>query len=53
MYLEGDALDHLSWINRKQTLLYWEKLVKALQENYGMQSFKIRTSIYVTSSKLV
>ncbi|KAG5591819.1 hypothetical protein H5410_042333 [Solanum commersonii] len=26
MYLEGDALDLFSWINRERTLLYWEEL---------------------------
>ncbi|XP_015081355.1 uncharacterized protein LOC107024968 [Solanum pennellii] len=52
MYLEGDVLDHLSWINREQTLLYWEELVKALQENYGMQSFKIRTSCRCKTASL-
>ncbi|KAH0706166.1 hypothetical protein KY285_010686 [Solanum tuberosum] len=40
MYLEGDALDLFSWINREQTLLYWEELVKALQENYGPAEFQ-------------
>jgi len=40
MYLEGDALDLFSWINRERTLLYWEELVKALQENYGPAEFQ-------------
>ncbi|KAH0706344.1 hypothetical protein KY285_010847 [Solanum tuberosum] len=40
MYLEGDALDLFSWINRERTLLYWEELVKALQENYGAAEFQ-------------
>ncbi|KAH0709508.1 hypothetical protein KY284_010935 [Solanum tuberosum] len=40
IYLEGDALDLFSWINRDRTLLYWEELVKALQENYGAIEFQ-------------
>ncbi|KAH0776618.1 hypothetical protein KY290_008029 [Solanum tuberosum] len=35
-----DALDLFSWINREQTLLYSEELVKALQENYGPAEFQ-------------
>ena len=40
MYLEGDALDLFAWINSERTLLYWEELVKALQENYGPAEFQ-------------
>jgi len=40
MYLEGDALDLFAWINSERTLLNWEDLVKALQENYGPAEFK-------------
>lgn len=35
MYLEGDALDLFAWINNERTIVYWEELVKVLQENYG------------------
>lgn len=35
MYLEGDALDLFAWINSERTLLHWEELKKALQENYS------------------
>ncbi|KAG5595859.1 hypothetical protein H5410_037091 [Solanum commersonii] len=31
----GDALDLFSWRNCERTLLYWEELVKALEEIYG------------------
>lgn len=40
IYLEGDALDLFAWINSEQTLLYWEELKKALQENYGPAEFQ-------------
>lgn len=40
MYLEGDALDLFPWIHSERTLLYWEELVKALQENYGPVEFQ-------------
>ncbi|KAH0646302.1 hypothetical protein KY284_034186 [Solanum tuberosum] len=40
MYLEGDALDLFAWINNEYTLLYWEDLVKSLQENYGLAEFQ-------------
>ena len=40
MYLEGDALDLFTWINIKRIILYWEELVKALQENYGPIEFQ-------------
>ena len=41
MYVKGDALDLFAWINRERTILYWEELVKALQENYGPVEFQI------------
>ncbi|KAI4323138.1 hypothetical protein L6164_022768 [Bauhinia variegata] len=40
MYLEGDALDLFSWISGERTLLYWEELVKLLQEHYGPAEFQ-------------
>ncbi|KAF7823968.1 retrotransposon gag domain, Retroviral aspartyl protease [Senna tora] len=40
MYLEGDALDLFAWLNSERTMLYWEELVKALQENYGPAEFQ-------------
>lgn len=40
MYLEGDALDLFAWINSDCTILYWEELVKALNENYGLTKFQ-------------
>ncbi|KAI6694685.1 hypothetical protein NL676_022395 [Syzygium grande] len=40
MYLEGDALDLFAWINKEWTLVYWEELVKALQENYRPAEFQ-------------
>ncbi|XP_028780228.1 uncharacterized protein LOC114736538 [Neltuma alba] len=40
MYLEGDALDLFSWINTERTLLYWDELVKILQENYGPPEYQ-------------
>lgn len=40
IYLEGDALDQFAWINSERTLLYWEELKKALQENYGPVKFQ-------------
>ncbi|KAL7116648.1 hypothetical protein ACP275_03G017300 [Erythranthe tilingii] len=40
MYLEGDALDFFDWINRERILLYWDDLVRALQENYGPAEFQ-------------
>ncbi|KAI6672770.1 hypothetical protein NL676_000676 [Syzygium grande] len=39
MYLEDDALDLFAWINKERTLVYWEELVKALQENYELVEF--------------
>ncbi|KAF7815213.1 retrotransposon gag domain, Retroviral aspartyl protease [Senna tora] len=40
MYLEGDALDLFTWLNSEKTMLYWEELVKALQDNYGPAEFQ-------------
>ncbi|KAF7800969.1 retrotransposon gag domain, Retroviral aspartyl protease [Senna tora] len=40
MYLEGDALDLFAWINAERTILYWEELVRALQEQYGPAEFQ-------------
>ena len=40
MYLEGDALDLFAWVNSERTLLYWEELVKILQEQYGPAEFQ-------------
>lgn len=40
MYFEGDALDLFSWINHERTLLYWEELIKAFQENYDPAEFQ-------------
>lgn len=40
MYLEGDALDLFSWLNNERTLIYWDELVKALQESYGPAEFQ-------------
>ncbi|KAJ8900558.1 hypothetical protein K2173_025335 [Erythroxylum novogranatense] len=37
----GDALDLFSWLNNDQTMIYWEELVQAFQENYGLLNFKI------------
>lgn len=39
-YLEGDALDLFSWINRKRILLYWEEFVKALQGSFRAAKFR-------------
>ena len=35
LFLEGDALDLFFWLNNERTIVYWDELVKALQENYG------------------
>ncbi|KAF7812841.1 Ty3/gypsy retrotransposon protein [Senna tora] len=40
MYLEGDALDLFAWMNGERIMLYWEELVKALQENYDPAEFQ-------------
>ncbi|KAF7825223.1 retrotransposon-related protein [Senna tora] len=40
LYLEGNALDLFAWINSKITILYWEELVRALQEQYGPTEFQ-------------
>jgi len=40
VYLEGDALDLFSWMNAECTLLYWDDLVKALQEHYGPPEYQ-------------
>ncbi|KAF7839637.1 putative mitochondrial protein [Senna tora] len=40
MYLEGDALDLFASINSERTILYWEELVRALQEQYGPADFQ-------------
>ncbi|VFQ64861.1 unnamed protein product [Cuscuta campestris] len=37
MYLEGDALDMFSWA---LSVLYWEELVKILQEQYGPPEYQ-------------
>ncbi|GJU66414.1 retrotransposon gag domain, retroviral aspartyl protease [Tanacetum coccineum] len=38
--VDGDALDLFAWINNDRTLLYWEDLVKVLQEHYGPAEFQ-------------
>ncbi|VFQ67522.1 unnamed protein product, partial [Cuscuta campestris] len=40
MYLEGDALDMFSWALSERTVLYWEELVKILQEQYGPPEYQ-------------
>ncbi|CAH9112200.1 unnamed protein product [Cuscuta europaea] len=40
MSLEGEALDVFAWMNGEESILYWEELVKLLQENFGLAEFQ-------------
>ena len=40
MHLEGEALDLFAELNMERTILYWEELVKALQESFGPVEFQ-------------
>lgn len=49
MYLEGEALDLFAWFKSDHQIIYWDDLVKLLQENFGPE---IQMNIYVQLSKV-
>lgn len=40
IYLKGDALDLIAWINHERTLHYWDELVTAFQENFRPPNYQ-------------
>ncbi|GJV60066.1 hypothetical protein Tco_1466166 [Tanacetum coccineum] len=52
MHLEGDAFERYSWLSDGQ-VIFWEELVQAFTQNFGLAEFQNRMSSFVALNKLV